>query len=151
MNTTTTPTNLTRPSAPIRRTAWRAGATATIVGAVAAAAYGWLLDTTGVPMLAGGPGATRAQEVPIVTFAWGTAMLTIVATLIAVTVSRRARRPRHTFVMTTGVLALISVGLPLAAGATATSTKLTFALGHIVLAAIIIPIIARDLEPVRAE
>jgi Family of unknown function (DUF6069) len=124
---------------------WRAGAVAAIVGAAVAAAYGALLDVGGIPMLAGGPGASEATTIGLRSFIEGTVILTTLATVLAFVFLRRSRRPRHTFVVTTVSLTLLSLSLPLAAGATALSTKLTLALGHLVVAAVVIPIIARGL------
>lgn len=121
------------------------GRTVTIAvlgGAAVAALYGWLLDTVGVPMRAGGPGATVSEPVTPATFALGTAVLTLVAAAIALVLQRRAARPRRTFVITTVVLTLLSLPLPLTAGATATSTKVWFAIGHVVLSALILPVAA---------
>jgi hypothetical protein len=131
----------------LHQAVWRAGAVAVIAGAAAAAAYARLLDLTGIPMVAGAPGVSRPERVGPANFAVGTAILTVIATIMAAVFARRSHRPERTFVATTVGLTLVSLLLPLAAGATATSTKLTFALGHIVLAALIIPIIARRLHP----
>jgi hypothetical protein len=131
----------------LHQAVWRAGAVAVIAGAAAAAAYARLLDLTGIPMFAGAPGVSRPERVGPANFAVGTAILTVIATIMAAVFARRSLRPDRTFVATTVGLTLVSLLLPLAAGATATSTKLTFALGHIVLAALIIPIIARRLHP----
>jgi uncharacterized protein DUF6069 len=124
---------------------WRGGALAAVVGAAVAAVYGGLLDVGGIPMLAGGPGAPEATTIGLRNFVEGTVILTAAATVLAFAFVRRARRPRHAFVVTTVSLTLFSLSIPLSAGATALSTKLTLALGHVVVAAVVIPIIARRL------
>jgi Family of unknown function (DUF6069) len=124
---------------------WRAGAVAAIVGAAVAAAYGALLDVGGIPMLAGGPGASEATTISLRNFVEGTVTLTALATVLAFIFVRRARRPRHALVVATASLTLFSLTIPLSAGATALSTKLTLALGHLVVATVVIPIIARGL------
>ena len=128
-----------------RPSVWRAGALAAIVGAAVSAVYGALLDVGGIPMLAGGPGASEATTIGLRSFVEGTVILTALVTVLAFVFVRRSRRPRHAFVVTTVSLTLLSLSLPLAAGATALSTKLTLALGHLVVAAVVIPIIARRL------
>jgi hypothetical protein len=122
---------------PIRR-----GVLAATVGAGVALAYGALLDIADVPMLAGGPGATEPVAIGLRNFAEGTIICTAIATVLAAVLARRATRPRRTFVTTTVALTLASVALPLAAGATATSTRLSLALGHVIIAAVVIPVLA---------
>jgi len=122
---------------PIRR-----GVLAAAAGAGVALAYGAVLDLADVPMLAGGPGATEATAIGLRNFAEGTIICTAIATAIACVLARRAARPRRTFVATTVALTAVSVMFPLAAGATATSTRLSLALGHVLIASVVIPIIA---------
>lgn len=119
-------------------------------GAAAVALYGWSLDAAGVPMRAGGPGATVSEPVTPATFATGTAILTVVAIGLAMMLRRRASAPRRAFLTTTVALAAASLVLPLTAGATAASTKVWFAVGHVVIAALILPILARAL-PTRHQ
>jgi hypothetical protein len=76
-------------------------------------------------------------------------MLTAIATVLAVVLTGRTLRPKRTFVLTCAGLTLVSLVLPVAAGATATSTKVMFTVGHLVLAALIVPIIARPLPDRR--
>ena len=128
----------TRP--PIRR-----GVLAATVGAGVALAYGAVLDLADVPMLAGGPGATEPTAIGLRNFAEGTIICTAIATGLAVVLARRAARPRRTFIATTVALTLASMMLPLAAGATATSTRLALALGHVLIASVVVPIIAMAL------
>ena len=120
----------------------RRGLLAAAVGAGVALAYGAALDMADVPMLAGGPGATEATAIGLRNFAEGTIICTAIATVLAHVLARRAARPRRTFVTTTVVLTLASVALPLAAGATATSTRLSLATGHVLIAAVVVPVIA---------
>ena len=101
----------------------RSAAVAVVGGAAAAALYGWSLDAAGVPMRAGGPGATVNEPVTPATFATGTAVLTVVAIGLAVLLRRRASSPRRAFSTTTVALTAVSLVLPLTAGATAASTK----------------------------
>jgi len=123
----------------------RGAAVAVVGGSAAAALYGWSLDLAGVPLRAGGPGASTAQRVGPTTVASGTAFLTLIAIGLAAFLQRRARRPRRTFVIVTAALTGLSLALPFAAGATATSTKVWFAVGHVLLAALIVPILASAL------
>lgn len=124
---------------------WRRGLLVVVVGALAAGLYGWVIDLAGVPMRAGGPGATEAQNVGPANFAAGTAILTLVGLGLAAAMRRRAGAPRGTFLATTGVLTAVSLMPVTLAGATTTSTKLAFALGHVLLALLVVPLIARTL------
>jgi drug/metabolite transporter (DMT)-like permease len=98
------------------------GAVAAVVGAVVATAYGVILDVAGVPMRAGAPGATTPTSISLTTFAEGTLAFTIIAVGLAWLFERRAPRPRHTFVVTTVFLTVVSLALPLATGATNNQT-----------------------------
>jgi hypothetical protein len=129
----------------------RTSAIAVVGGAAAAALYGVLLDVAGVPMRAGGPGATASEPVTPGTFALGTAFLTVIALGIAAVLRGRAARPRRTFLITGWALTALSLPLPLAAGATAASTKAWFAIGHVVLAAMILPVVATALPRAAAD
>jgi peptidoglycan/LPS O-acetylase OafA/YrhL len=58
--------------------------------------------------------------------------------------ARRARRPQHTFVVTTVALTALSI-VPDALADATTGTRLTLALTHVIAAAIVIPALARRL------
>ena len=64
--------------------------------------------------------------------------------MLAVLIARFDRRPARVYLITTIALTAVSLLAPLFAADTATSTKLTLAVGHI-LAAIIIPPVTRRL------
>lgn len=136
---------LSRPSESTSAGIWRRGSVAVVIGAIAAALYGWVIDLAGVPMLAGGPGATEPEAVGPANFAAGTAALSLVGVGIAAVLLRRAAAPRRTFIVTTVALVALSFVPVVLAGATATSTKLAFALGHVLLATLVVSLIARAL------
>ncbi|HEX3390575.1 MAG TPA: DUF6069 family protein [Streptosporangiaceae bacterium] len=58
---------------------------------------------------------------------------------------RLAARPGRAFLHTSLVLVAISLVFPLTASRTATTTRLTLALGHLIAAVIVIPIITTRL------
>ena len=65
--------------------------------------------------------------------------------MLSVLISRFGRRPARVYLITTIALTAVSLLAPLFAADTATSTKLTLAVGHILAAAIIIPPVTRRL------
>jgi Family of unknown function (DUF6069) len=122
-----------------------AGAIAALVGAAVLYAYGTLAKALDVPMRAGEIGASHAQAITPARFATGVVFCTVAGTILAMVLARRAGHPARTFLRTSLVLVAISLVFPLAASHTATTTRLTLALGHLIAAAIVIPIITARL------
>jgi hypothetical protein len=118
-----------------------AGAIAAAAGAIVLYAYGTLARALDVPMRAGEIGASHAQAVTPASFAVGVVFCTAAGTILAMVFARRAANPARAFLRTSLILVAVSLVFPLAASHTAASTRLTLALGHLIAAAIIIPII----------
>jgi MFS-type transporter involved in bile tolerance (Atg22 family) len=97
-------------------------------------------------MRAGEPGASHAQAITPVSFAVGAIFCTVLGTILAMIL---AARPARAFLRTTLVLVAVSLAFPLAAGHTAVATRLTLALGHLIAAAIVIPLITLRLARAR--
>jgi hypothetical protein len=144
MTTTTyAPTTHTGTTAVTRPTVWKQGVTAglvaavvTTVGALVAAAAGVSFeDSTG-------------NAIPVVAFAQLTIVFSLVGVGIAAVLARRADRPRSTFVRTTVALTALSYVPDLTFGFDAASAATLISL-HTVAAAIVVPAIARRLQPVR--
>lgn len=133
-----------------RPTVWRSGLVAAAAGAAVTGAYGAMLSGIGVPMVAGGFGATSAQPIVPANFSFGTVLCTAVATLLAAVLARRALHPTRTFIVVTVTLTLLSLVSPIAAGATAPSTKVGLAVGHLLAAVVVIPVLARRLRQIEA-
>ena len=148
MQPTTATTSSTAPAGTARRTRpiWLVGAVAGLTAAVATELYGLAARATDIPMEAGNPGAAHADPVLVGMFAMGTVICTFWGTLLAVLLARYAKRPARTFVWATVALTALSLVSPLAAGHTATSTKLMLAGAHLIAAAIVIPVLARRLD-----
>ena len=104
-------------------------ATATV--AAAGQAAGISLDVGGAP-------------IPVLGFATLTAIFSLVGLVLAVVLSRLARRPRPTFIRTTVALTVLSFVPDVIADA-APATKMLLMLTHVVAAAIVIPAVARRL------
>jgi hypothetical protein len=111
-------------------------------------AYGAIAHAAGVPLRAAAFGAHTAAQVNAGWLAFGVALGTFWGTVLAVVFARRAARPARAFLATTLPLLTLSLAGPLTANATA-ATKVTLACGHLIAAAIIIPVVTRRLAAAR--
>ena len=130
---------------PRTRPVWLTGALAGITASAATELYGLIAHAAGIPMAAGNIGAAKTGPITLGMFAMGTLICTFWGTILAMLLARYANRPARMFARTAVVLTAISLAGPLAAGATATSTKLMLAVAHLIAAAIIIPVLSRRL------
>jgi uncharacterized protein DUF6069 len=137
----TATTTLTAPIVRRDRTVkslWATGAAAGLVASTATVGIATLARAIDVPLTVGG------EAIPLVGFAQLTFVATIIGTVLAVVMSRRASRPRHLFVTTTIVLTSLSIVPDVLADAR-TATRVALALTHVVAAAIVIPAVASRL------
>jgi hypothetical protein len=104
---------------------------ATSIVAAAGHAAGISLDIGGAP-------------IPVQGFAVLTTFFSLVGLVLAVVLSRVARRPRSTFIRSTVVLTVLSLVPDVLADATP-ATQALLMLTHLVAAAIVIPAVARRL------
>jgi hypothetical protein len=125
----------------------KAGATAAVAGVAAAEAYAALIRAAGVPMRAGFLGASHASPVTAASFATGVLVCTFWGTVVAAIVAKTSKRARKTFTVLGCCLTALSLAVPVGAGATAVSTKVTLAVAHVLVASVVIPILARALRP----
>jgi peptidoglycan/LPS O-acetylase OafA/YrhL len=116
----------------------RAGAVAGLVAAAATATTAAVASAFDVSLQVGG------EAIPALGFAQVTFVAAIIGTVMAVVMSHRASRPRHTFVVTTLVLTALSFVPDVTADAQ-TATRLVLALTHVIAAAIVIPALASRL------
>ena len=130
--TLTAPTSTTRQ---IRRTGLLAGAAASVATSTTAA----VASALDVSLKVGG------AAIPVIGFAQLTFVAAIIGTVMAVVISHRARRPRHTFIVSTIALTALSI-VPDATADAHTSTRLLLALTHVVAASIVIPALASRLS-----
>lgn len=133
------------------RPVWLTSALAFLVAAVATEIYGLVARAAGIPMAAGNPGGDVATSITVGMFAMATALVGIVATILAASIARYARNPAVIYLRTTLVLAAVSCAAPLSAGDTAVSTKLMLCGGHVIAAAIVIPIVTRQLRTMTSS
>jgi hypothetical protein len=132
-------------AAPSRRSLLRVGAVAGVAAAVATELVAAVARVSDVSMEAGGFGADTAEPIPVVGFAVATLIWTAVGILMAIAMTRWAKRPAHTFTVTAVVLTAVSLVPPALAGSTTTGTKLVLVLTHVVAAVIVIPVLRHEL------
>jgi len=121
------------------RRLWKTGAVAGVSAAVATTVCAALAQAADVPLKVSG------ESIPALGFGQLTLVGAILGTILAVTLSRWARRPRRTFVTTTIALTALSIIPDVTADAT-TATQVVLALSHVVAAAIVIPALASRLS-----
>jgi hypothetical protein len=131
-------TERTERSAASSRQLRRSGAVAGAAAAVATVGVAAAANAAGVPIEIGG------EAIPLAGFAQLTMFATVIGVVMASVMSRRADRPRHTFVSTTLALTALSFVPDVLADAQ-TATKLTLVLTHIVAATIVIPALSSRL------
>lgn len=144
--TTSTPASRSIRSVVTTSPVWLVGVVAAAAGAVVAELFALAARGLDVPMDVGSIGADTAEEIPVGGFAMGVVMCSVVGIVLAVALSRWARRPARTFVVTTVVLTAVSMAGPIGAGATATATQVVLGLSHILVAAVVIPPLALRLS-----
>ena len=138
---------IAKPARPV----WLVSIIAAVVAAVATELYGLVARAVGIPMEAGGSGADTASAISVGMFAMATFIAMIWATILVVAIARFARSPATTFLRTAVVLAVLTLAGPLAAGATATSTKIMLCGAHVLAAFIVIPILTQRLAHVSGD
>jgi hypothetical protein len=141
--TLTVPTTTSTVGSTVRPTTstkalWKTGVLAGLGASVATVAVAATASAIDVPIEVGG------QTIPLAGFAQLTFVGAIIGTILAVVLSRRATRPRHTFVVTTVALTLASI-IPDVLADAHTATRFTLALTHVVAAAIVIPALSSRL------
>ena len=148
MNVTTAPTTTATPAragTPSRLSVLRVGALAGVAAAVATELVAAVARASDVSMEAGSFGADTSEPIPVFGFAFSTLLWTAVGIVMAVAMTRWAKRPAHTFTVTAVILTAVSLVPPALAGSTTTGTKLVLALTHVVAAVIVIPSLRREL------
>jgi hypothetical protein len=128
-----------------------AGAVAAAAGAAVLYGYGAAAQALSGPMRAGDIGASHADPITPSSFSIGVVLCTVVGTVLAVVLARRAADPARAFLRTAVVLTVVSLMFPLTATHTVTATRLILALGHLIAAALIIPVLVSSLRGAQVE
>lgn len=150
MTTTAVPTTSTVPTrsrTTISVTA--AGLRAAVAGGALLYGYGLALAATPLTLRAGDPWAAAAEPVTAANFALGVVLCTFWGTVLAVVLALTARHPARTFARTALALTAVSLLAPAFAVDTHVATKLALAAGHVLAAAVVVPILTRSLPTSR--
>lgn len=144
--TQTAPTVTVTPAA--RPSLWKVGLVAAALAAAATEAFTAIVRTAGVHLAIGNIGGTAADVVQIGPGACSIMVAICVALGLGVAagLNRWATRPTRTFMVSACVLTGLSFVPDVFAGATATSSKLTLMVAHVIAAVIVIPLVARSLR-----
>lgn len=121
------------------------GVAAWILSIISIEIYRAIGRAADIKMSAGAPGAHSAQQISVINFAEAISICMVLGVLLALVVARFARKPARTFVIATVVLVGVSLSSPLGASHARLSTKIFLAVGHLMVAAIVIPILTRRL------
>jgi hypothetical protein len=142
------PTTIASPAVSARRPLLKSTVLAAVAGSFVAEIVDGIGRAAGVPMKAALLGGSHTSTIGVGGFAIMTLCHLAVGVAIVAVLRRRAT-PARTFVRWATALAALSVLVPVTAAHTATATKVTLAVAHIVVAAVVIPLLARAL-PSRA-
>ncbi|CAN5522597.1 hypothetical protein BH10ACT1_BH10ACT1_07000 [soil metagenome] len=127
------------------RPLWLAVAISGLIAAVTTTALVAGAKALDVPMVAGPKSDAVGRSIPTFGFFTGTLMFTVIGLLIAAGISRWAKDPARTWTITTVVLTTVSLAGPATTGHATTATYVVLFATHIVAAAIVIPVVARNL------
>ena len=124
----------------------RHGALAAVLVLPVIEAYAALAKAVGIPLKAGLPGTHTAALVTARSFATGIVIATFWGTVLAVILTRYARRPARTFTVVAAAATALSLITPLDAFGASLNTKLTLAAGHLIVASIMTTILRRGIS-----
>lgn len=142
----TAPTPSTAPAA--ASAIFRTAAVTSLIGGLAALVLAAIAMGLGVSMEVEMAGSV--QQTPLPAFLVAAFFQSIAGALVALGIQRFSNRPRRTWLITAGVVVALTFGQPLAL-AQDTATTLTLVLAHLVVAAVVVPAIAKLLPEVRTS
>lgn len=143
---TTTATATDRGQFAARMPVWLVSITAVIAGALVTGVYEVAARATGVPFDVALPGTGVAPAaIPATGLAWAVAELGLIGVIIAVCLTRFAKRPRSTWKRTAWTLTAVSCIPSLVASTDSYATNIMLVISHLVAAAVIVPVVAARL------
>jgi Family of unknown function (DUF6069) len=146
--TMTTALDASTVTTPRRRPVWVVCATAALAAAVTTELYGLLARACGIRMSIRGIGTGTTGPLFVGSFAMAVFIFCFWATILAVLLARFARRPARAWLFVTVPVTALSLLLPALASDATVATKLMLGLAHLIVAAIVIPTVARRLAAV---
>ena len=144
--TSAAPARSSTSTRPITQNVLRHGVLAGVVALPVIEVYAALAKAAGVPFKAGLPGAHTAAPVTAGSFALGIVIATLWGTVLCVILARHASRPARIFTIIAVAAAALSLITPLGAFGASLSTRLTLAVGHLIVATIMTPILRHGLS-----
>lgn len=132
---------------------WQVGVAALVVAAVAAEIFGSGIGrVVGAPMEAPqGFGEDEAKDLPFGSFILATFMSGGIGVLLALLVAWKASRPTRLWVIIALIGTILSFVSPITAEDTTTATKVILSLSHVVVAAIVIPLVGLRLSELERQ
>ena len=137
MTATITTTTTVPTTGSARRTLWLAGLASGATAAVATTAVAAFADAIDHPL------TVDNEMIPVGGFAQMTLIGAVIGVVLALVLRRRARRPQHTFTVTTWVLTALSCIPSVALGAgDGIGNAAVLVATHLIAAAVVIPVLA---------
>ena len=129
-----------------RMPVWLVSTAAVLAGALATGVYEFVARAMGVPFNVElhGTGVEPAA-IPATGLAWAVAELGLIGIVIAVCLTRFAKRPRSTWKRTAWTLTALSLVPSLVAVTDSYATNIMLVISHLVAAVVIVPVIAARL------
>jgi Na+/melibiose symporter-like transporter len=154
--TATTPTTTTDVAGSLRtrlasRPLWLVSVGAVAAGAVATMLFSAVARAIDIPLAVSNSEDTAAEVIPAWGFGFAVTLSGVLGVLFALACARWAKRPARTFTVTAIVFTVLSFGSPLTAQNATTATRVALEVGHVVAAAVIIPLIAARMPRTRTR
>ncbi|MBG6097850.1 DUF6069 family protein [Nocardioides luteus] len=129
-----------------RMPVWLVSTAAVLAGALVTGVYEFVARAIGVPFNVALPGTGVAPAaIPATGLAWAVAELGLIGIVIAVCLTRWAKRPRSTWKRTAWTLTALSLVPSLIAVTDSYATNIMLVISHLVAAAVIVPAVAARL------
>lgn len=152
--TATTPTTTTDVAGSLRtrlasRPLWLVAVGSVAAGAVVTMLFSAVARAIDIPLAVSNSEDTAAEVIPAWGFGLAVTLSGALGVLLALACARWAKRPARTFTVTAIVFTVLSFGSPLTAQNATTATRVALEVGHVVAAAVIIPLIAARMPRTR--
>ena len=133
------------------RPLWQVGLAAMVVAAVVAEVFGLLARAIDVPLEAPAMGGDEAEKIFVGGFVVATFFYGVIGIVVAVGLARWVSNAARTWLVVASVGTALSLIAPITAKDTETATKVVLALSHLLVAAIMIPLIAQRLAVLEGD
>lgn len=127
---------------------WKVAGLASLGGLVVAGVYEAIVRAAGVSFEMGAS-AADSKPVPAGGFVGFTAMVAVAGILLAVALARWAKRPGRTYAVTAWTVVALSLALPFLPPYMDGDTRVVLVLSHLVVAAAVVPVVAKRLGQIQ--